>query len=274
MDFTMHNTDYTKELEKIKSSSKSTMDKSREVIILSRNLLSTFKKAIIETEFTSTETEIKFFKHYKQVSLVQLIYYTEIRSFELQFPKSDSQTQEKHIKKKLRKLNRFYLYNIDFNQYIDANLFHFDIQYFTRNNLDNFTIASSKFYFQDPDFSTPRDMLLGKVKAYKLFIAYLKNKLHFLTRKSSTIIYNPKLKWTSTKSALTELIYALYYNRVINNGNIDIKEIAIALQSVLHFELGDFYKIFSEIKSRKISRTKFLDDLSHGLLVQMENSEE
>lgn len=117
-------------------------------------------------------------------------------------------------------------------------------------------------------------MLLGKVKAYKLLIDYLRNKLNELTRKSSSLIDNPKLKWTSTKSALTELIYALYYNRVINNGNIDIKEIAIALQSVLHFDLGDFYKIFSEIKSRKISRTKFLDDLSNGLLLQMENSEE
>jgi hypothetical protein len=274
MDFNLHNTIYSNELEKIKRSSISTIDKSREIIILSRNLLSTYKKHIIETDFAFVSEEVEFFKYHKQVALIQLIYYTEVRSFELQFPKSDSQIQKKHIKKKLRKLNRFYLYNIDFNQYIEANLNHFDKQYFTRNHLDNFSISSSKFYFQDPDFSTPRDMLLGKVKAYKLFIEYLKNRLQAITRKPSAIADNPNLKWTSTKSALTELIYALYYNRVINNGNIDIKEIAIALQSVFHFDLGDFYKIYSEIKSRKISRTKFLDDLSNGLQLQMDSSEE
>mgnify|MGYP000156208107 CR=1 FL=1 len=274
MDFTLRNTIYNDELEKIKQRSAPVIDTSRQIIILSRNTLNEFKKSIIKTNFESVSKEVQFFKYQKQVSLIQLIYYTEVRSFELQFPNSDNQAQQKHIKKKLRKLNRFYLYNIDFNQYVETGLFHFDKQYFTRGHLDNFSITSSKFYFQDPDFSTPRDMLLGKVKAYQLFMNYLKDKLQILTRKPSTIIDNPNLKWTSTKSALTELIYALYYNGVINNGQIDIKEIAIALQKIFHFDLGDFYKIYSEIKSRKISRTKFLDDLSNGLQLQMDNSEE
>ena len=82
------------------------------------------------------------------------------------------------------------------------------------------------------------------------------------------------LQWTSSKTALTELIYALHHSRSINNGNADIKEIAIMFQKVLHFDIGDYYKTFSEIKSRKISRTKFLDDLSSGLLSHIKNSEE
>ncbi|WP_299225695.1 RteC domain-containing protein [uncultured Psychroserpens sp.] len=275
MDFTLRNTIYTKELEKIEQSSLSILDTSRQIIILSRNTLNDFKKAIIKTDFVSVPKEVEFFKHQKQTSLIQLIYYTEIRSFELQFPKSNVQDQEKALKKKLRKLNRFYLYNIDFNQYVEAKLHHFDKQYYTRGHLDRFSISSSKFYFQDPDFSTPRDMLLGKIKAYKLFMNYLKLRLDKIKNRNSTnYVNNTNLKWTSSKSALTELIYALYYNRVINNGNVDIKEIAIALQKVLQFDLGDFYKIFSEIKSRKISRTKFLDDLSNGLLLQMDSAEE
>lgn len=275
MDFNLRNTFYTNELEKIEQSSSSILDTSRQIINLSRNTLNDFKKAIIKTDFDSIAKEVDFFKHQKQIPLIQLIYYTEIRSFELQFPKSNVKDQEKSLKKKLRKLNRFYLYNIDFNQYVDAKLYHFDKQYYTRNHLDNLSISSSKFYFQDPDFSTPRDMLLGKIKAYKLFINYLKLRLDKIkNRKSNNETENTNLKWTSSKSALTELIYALYFNRVINNGNVDIKEIATVLQKVLQFDLGDFYKIFSEIKSRKISRTKFLDDLSNGLLLQMESAEE
>jgi hypothetical protein len=121
-------------------------------------------------------------------------------------------------------------------------------------------------------------MLLGKLRAYNLFIIYLQDRLIDKNKSPSldpnVLNNNISLQWTSTKTALTELIYALHYSKVINNGNTDIKEIAIALQKVFHFDLGDFYKIYSEIKSRKISRTKFLDSLSNGLQLQMDNSEE
>lgn len=82
------------------------------------------------------------------------------------------------------------------------------------------------------------------------------------------------LHWTSSKSALTELIYSLYHSNVINNGNLDIKELANALEDIFQVDLGDFYKIFAELKSRKKSRTKFLDELSIILQHQMDKSEE
>ena len=99
-----------------------------------------------------------------------------------------------------------------------------------------------------------------------------KSKLY--NQKPTNLNSHLNLQWTSSKSALTELIYALHYNQVINNGNADIKEIALAFQQILHFDMGDFYKIFSEIKSRKNSRTKFLDDLSSGLQSHMDTTEE
>ncbi len=275
MDFKLHNNILLKELDKIKYNSEGIIERSNQSIIVCRNLLNAFKKEILKYSFKSTEEEIEFFKTIKQTSLIQLIYFSEIRSFEIQFPKANKQIQQKYIKRKLNKLNRFFLYNMDFVQYIESKQSHLDIQYFTRDYFDNLPITSSKFYFQDPDFSTPRDMLLGKYNAYNLFINYLKNRLNKLMNFNS---YESnelnKLKWTSTKTALTELIYALHYNRVINNGNVDLKEIAMTMQKVLHFDLGDFYKTYSEIKARKISRTKFLDDLSSGLLSHMDKSEE
>jgi hypothetical protein len=120
-------------------------------------------------------------------------------------------------------------------------------------------------------------MLLGKLRAYNLFIVYLQNRLIDKKKSLNLDINTPNidinLQWTSSKTALTELIYALHHSRSINNGNSDIKEIAIMFQKVLHFDIGDYYKTFSEIKSRKISRTKFLDELSSVLLSQMNNNE-
>jgi hypothetical protein len=57
---------------------------------------------------------------------------------------------------------------------------------------------------------------------------------------------------------------------VLNLGQTDIKEIAETLQNVFHYELGDFYKTFSEIRGRQKSKTKFLDELSLNLFAYME----
>ncbi|MFD0836658.1 RteC domain-containing protein [Mariniflexile aquimaris] len=278
MDFNTINKNFLERLDDIKYTSKGIIERSNQSIIASRNLLNSFKKEIIKQGFKTTNEEIKFFKSIKQTPLNQLIYFSEIRSFEIQFPRADITKQNKYVKKKLSKLNRFFLYNMDFAQYIESKHTHLDEQYFTRDYFDNLPITSSKFYFQDPDFCTPYDMLLGKLKAYNNFITYLQNRLIINKKPKSNnelkVTNQVELQWTSTKTDLTELIYALHHNRAINNGKSDIKEIASVLERVLHFDIGDCYKTFAEIKTRKMSRTKFLDDLTEGLTTYINNSEE
>lgn len=271
MDFKLKTETFLDSLGDIKNTDHEALVISKKSIILCRNLLYTFKKHIIKKGFKSELEEIEFFKQIKQTPLTHLIYYTEIRSFEIQFPKANTDTQKKYITNKLKKINRFFLYNTDFGHYVESKQSHFDVQYYTRDYLDNIPTTFTKFYFQDPDFCTARDMLLGKHKAYKLLLKYLQNRLNKLANFNSLQV---NLKWTANKTALTELIYALHCNRVINNGNSDLKEIADSLQNLFHFELGNFYKTFSEIKARKNSRTKFLDDLSTGLITHMNKMDE
>lgn len=268
---------FLSDLDQIQIRNEKIIDRANKSIILARDILHQFKNKILSKKFKNSDEEIHFFKNIKQIPLVPLIYFTEIRSFEIQFPKACEQVQREYIKRKMAKLDRFYQNNMDFVQYIENKRTHFDIQYFTRSFLDTYHIMSSKFYFQDPDFSTARDMLLGKLKAYNKLLPYLQNRLNSTRRMVDPMLFSgnaSSLKWTASKTAMTELIYALHSNQVINNGNIDIKDIALTFQNVFHFNLGDFYKIFSEIKSRKINRTKFLDNLSAGLQSQMEKSEE
>ncbi|MDN3664087.1 RteC domain-containing protein [Algibacter miyuki] len=271
MDFKLKTDTFLNSLGEIRNNYHEPIAVSNKSIILCRNLLYNFKKQIIENGFKTEHEEIQFFKRVKQIPLTQLIYYTEIRSFEIQFPKANKDSQKKHITHKLKKLNRFFLYHLDFGHYIETKQSHFDVQYYTRGHLDNILVTSTKFYFQDPDFCTARDMLLSKFKAYKLLIKYLQSRLNKLTEPNNS---QADLKWTANKTALTELIYALHCNRVINNGNSDLKEIADSLQNLFNFELGNFYKTFSEIKARKNSRTKFLDDLSTGLITHMNKMDE
>ncbi len=270
--------EFLSQLKELEAGNPKIMDCANGSIILCRQTLHKLKGLLLEKDFESIENEIYFFKNIKQTSIIPLIYYSEVRSFELQFPVANISTQKKYINKKLTKLNRFFNLNIDFIQYIQQGHSHFDRQYFTRNFSDSYHIVSSKFYFQDPDFTTARDMLLGKVKAYRKFTKYLQNRLKsekkgYATNEMEKEINISKLQWTSSKAGLTELIYALHASGALNHGNADIKEIACTLQHVFKFDLGDFYKIYAELKYRKNSRIKFLDTLSTGLISFMDESE-
>lgn len=278
LEFNDISNEFLSELKKLQIKYTDIIELSENCIKLCRNVLNRFRKIIIDYNFKTLEEEIAFFKHTKQIPLVPLIYYSEVRSFKIQFPKANTDSQKKYTKRKINKINKFFLYNMDFVRYVESNSTHFDKQYFTREYLDSHIITYSKFYFQDPEFSTARDMLYGKVKAYHQLIDYLQKRFSkngkMVQSKINGLGQVSSLKWTASKTALTELVYALHSNRAINNGNVDIKEIATTLQHIFHYDLGDFYKTFSEIKSRKISRTKFLDELSSALLSQMDKAEE
>ena len=78
-----------------------------------------------------------------------------------------------------------------------------------------------------------------------------------------------KMTWTSQKVSLIELIYAIHSTDVINNGNVDIKEIACIVEQIFKIDLGDYYRAFLEIRMRKKGRTKFLDSLKESLEKRM-----
>ena len=108
------------ELNGIKFENLPILEQSHRSIGLCRNLLRTFKREILVNDFESVDEEIVFFKKIKQIPLVKLIYFSEIHSFEIQFPKADKGVQLKFVKKKINKLNRFFLYNLDFGQYVKS----------------------------------------------------------------------------------------------------------------------------------------------------------
>lgn len=266
------------QLEEIKFQDDPILKQAKRSIIVCRSILSQFKKQILEFGFKSLDDEIKFFKETKQLPLRELIYFSEIHSFEIQFPKADKQQQLKCIKKKISKINRFFLYNIDFGNYVDSGATHFDKEYYTRDYLDTFHITTSKFYFQDPEFCTPRDMLLGKYKAYYALVEYLEEKSHILKNnlngKVVTYSTTKKVHWPFTNTDFVELLYALCIKGLGRQDNLSIIKVSEKLQEVFDFTPKDIYKTFQDIKNRKNSRTLFLDQLATSLLIEMDKSEE
>ena len=80
---------------------------------------------------------------------------------------------------------------------------------------------------------------------------------------------HPVLLWTATKSALTELIYALYSDGAINHGTADVSAITTSFEDFFNIKLDNVYKTYAELKARKGSKTKFLEELMLNLQQKM-----
>ena len=81
------------------------------------------------------------------------------------------------------------------------------------------------------------------------------------------------LRWTGSKRALVELIYALEANGDFNKGTATLKEIAGYFENVFSIDIGDLYHSYLEMRSRKINRTRYLETLQKSLLRRMDEND-
>lgn len=228
------------------------------------------KKYILKRGFKNVDEEIRFFKYQKPIIVSKLIYYNAIYKIETRRPYGNKRTK-KYFVKELKKLKRFFENNLDFYKYYRSNNSFFDEQFFVRGKHD-IRLWLDTFYFEaDHRFSTSHDYKVAKIIANDLIQVYLEDRLNNINVKK---VSDNSLIWTASKTALTELIYALYSHGAFNNGNTEIKFIAKTFEDAFNIELGDFYHTFMELKARKINRTKFLDRLCEALIKKMDEQDE
>lgn len=242
-----------------------------EVIIkLIIKCLSNVKEYVLNRGFKNAEEEIRFFKHQKPAIVSKLIYYNAIYKIETKKPYG-GKAVKKYYNDELEKLKRYFDNNLEFYKYYRTNNTFIDDKLFVRGKYD-IKLSLDTYYFEaDHNFSTSHDYKAAKIIANDLIQVYLEDQLHSPLHKSKSIEL-PNLNWRGSKTALTELIYALHAQGVFDN--TDIKVIAKTFESIFNVDLGDFYHTFMELKARKINRTKFLDSLRDALIKRMDELEE
>jgi len=266
---------FNKELKKIERDDFLSMDKIHEAIILTRLKLSKLKKYTILLPFENQEEEIAFFKSYKGAVLSTLIYYEEVRNFELNSPELSIASKKEFILKQEQKIKKFFKKHDSLVQYISLNLTNLDALLYTLKPLNESWSVCNESYHTDPSFYTNHDLLLAKIRALKRFLTYLKSKYNALDNfLKHGIPFHPQsnMQWTGSKTELVELIYGLHSSKVINNGNVDIKKITQFFEKSLNMDLSDVYKIYSEIKTRQKTPTKFLEEMTLNLREEIEKT--
>src|SRR5690554_180465 len=200
------------------------MQRAKAVIDLIVDSLSELKEYVLKRGFKNTNEEIRFFKYQKPVIVAKLIYYNTIYKIETKKPYGTKPIR-KYLNKELKKLKRFFDNNLDFYKYYRSNNSFLDEKMFLRGNHD-IKLWLDTYYFQsDQSFSTSHDYKVAKIIANDLIQVYIEDQLYNKFQKDKSKAQK-KLKWTGSKVALIELVYALHYQNVFDNGNNDIREVA------------------------------------------------
>ncbi|SFS52551.1 RteC domain-containing protein [Sphingobacterium wenxiniae] len=242
------------------------------VIHLIVECLSDVKGYVLKKGFKNVNEEIRFFKYQKPAIVAKLIYYNAIYKIETKKPYG-AKPIRKYLNKELKKLKRFFDNNLDFYKYYRSNNSFLDEKMFLRGNHD-IKLWLDTYYFQsDQSFSTSHDYKVAKIIANDLIQVYIEDLLYNKFQKDKSKAQK-KLKWTDSKVALIELIYALHYQNVFDNGNNDIREVAQYFESAFGIDLGNFYQTYLELRNRKMNRTKFLDALREELIRRMDEQDE
>nr|WP_260402242.1 RteC domain-containing protein [Flavobacterium notoginsengisoli] len=236
------------------------------------------RSIVLKNGFKDINEEIYFFKHIKPQFVAKLIYYNSIYRISVNLPLNNLKKQKKYINKEIFYIRRFLTENLSFYGYFRNNEVKFDHEYFVRKEYSiDFPVEMYHLHI-DNEFTTPLDYKLAKIISNDLLLVFLENKLKELNyiSKSPEGLQNQKSKlvWSSSKSALIELIYALHANGSFDNKKIDLKTIVNETENIFGLSLGDFYHTFIEIKHRKINKTKFLDEIRESLLKKIESEED
>lgn len=247
------------------------------VIEFLRKSLMDLRTFFLDKEPDNEPDEIIFFKVMKPQVLSLLIYFNKIHTIEIKRPNGSNDIQKYYYKKEQDSLTYFFEKNIDFYQYYRSNSTYLDEYYFVRGKACSNIYFDSSQFIQDPLFSTGYDYKVAKILANEMLKIYLNKKILFLDKqchkhpdgKANTSIN----KWTATKSAAIELGYALYASGVFNNGNIEIRDVMMLIETVFNIELGDYYRTYITIKSRKKERLIFLKALVENLLKRMDEDD-
>lgn len=245
------------------------------VILKSINEL---KKAATKTNFKSKSEEIQFFKDVKPLFTSKLIYFNLVYRIEMKKPNGGNKILKKYYNNELLKLKAFFDNELEFYQYYRSGSTYLDYKYFLRGEFD-IKLALDSYYFEsDMSFATSHDFKVATILANDLIELYLENQLLMLENNESSEKSqrkpNVKLTWTGSKVALIELIYALHTEGVFNNGAADLKDIAEYFEHTFEIDLGQYRRVFLEIRARKSDRTKFLTTLNDSLQKRMENSDD
>lgn len=239
--------------------------RSEEILMETDKAIRELKKIIGQYHFKDWAEEIYFFKNTKPQFVAVYIFHSKILSIEASKPYSDAKALISYYTKERESLLHFYNENKDFINYYRRKSTFLDKKYFVRFKFDFKLKLSPELYSYDLDFSTSHDHIVSQIIANDLLDQYLSDKINAEETETNTLNQIKKLEWTTSKVALTELLYSLHLSNCFNGGQTELSEIVRWAEKAFNISLGNYHKTLGEIRIRKTERSKFLNLLKQNL---------
>ena len=223
-------------------------------------------------EFKSVEEEIYFFKELKSRLTSKYIYYHKILEIESNAPTTSKKLKIKYYKEVIGECHKTSKKDNEFYKYYRSGFSHNDQLYFTRNGTKQTLNKHITRIFIDVKRCSLYDYSVAVILANDKLIEYYEAKIHQIN--NVCLINHPilqsNLTWSGSKVDLVELIYALHHSKIINAGNVEVKELAVILGKLFNLDIEEnTYRYYQDIKVRKSAKTKFLNTIAENLNQKM-----
>lgn len=255
---------------------------SKEFIIWAETKIDEMHQWLKTHDFGEEKKEIEFFKEIKPRIFAILIFHKERIRLVSNVP-SGKCLSLKFYDEELLKISQNLIADSKFYSYYKGLSNNFDGLYFTRKTKKCILETDSSHIGFDKRVSTSYDYKIAKILANEELILYIENRIkkikykNKVKNKAGKRIFDiqSNLKWTGTKTELTELVYALHFANMVNNGNSEIKDIARVIGRSFNMEITDnLYRTFKDIKNRKTPNSNFthsLNDIFQNKLIEDNN---
>lgn len=231
--------------------------------------LATLRQDVCENGFIDKKEECAFFKTVKPKIVSYVIFFMNLIEIERSRPYGTTKAKRKFLLNQISILQSYFRKNHEFYEYYLRGHTGRDNEFFLRKNDSIKLHFDAISCFTDTQFATSHDMVLAKILGNIKTIEYLQKKLEPGPEKKppfSITESGPNLKWTGTKVDLVELVYALHSSGMVNNGQANLNVLAKAFETLFQKDMGDLYRTFLEIRTRKTNPSKLLDILKTSLL--------
>lgn len=258
-----------KEITRISNSNQSEIQKCEARKLLTIEHYHELRKFVSSYQFKSEQEEIEYFRSQKPTFVASLMYYYKTSKITQQGLSNDCGIRKKILQDELHKVEIFYAHHLNFISYYNSGQTNFDEVLFLRKNMNPASLPSYILLHDDSYHITNGDYLVSKLILNLKLYKFIQNELNGQSENENSKTIKSDFLWTAPKSALIELIYALYYKGAINNGSAEIKQLVRGFELFFNVELGDPYRHFTNIKQRKKSTATFLESLTECLIRQM-----
>lgn len=261
------------ELERLQAAGNiSGMELANAAWIRSTEALSWLRTYWAEHDAVSDTEEVFFFKMVKPAFQEHCLYWREVFDGLLHLPIGPTKRWKQYVDHQLQRLSEVREKYHSFFEYVRQGRTDRDLGYFTRGRVDTYELLDPLVGDRDSSWATGYDYLVAVYRSLERLAQFWKG-----LRNNSATNQLPSaetksfpLRWTASKAALVELVYALQSSGVYNEGQVELKQLVTLFGQYFQVDLGNFYHIFNEIRLRKKSRTQLLDFMKERVIAKMD----